>query len=434
MSYIKLENKNQKKIALVDCNSFYVSCERLFKPNINNVPVVVLSNNDGCVISRSSEAKLIGIKMGEPYFKVKQLVKRFNVQVFSSNYALYGDISRRVMSILKKFSPSIEFYSIDEAFLDLTMIKDMDVDHYIQELKSIILKWTGIPVSIGVAKTKTLSKVANHIAKKNKLGVESFINKSEEEINENLKKFPIEDVWGVGRKISKLYKSNNIETAFDLKNSNNTWIKKNTNVLGLKTVMELRGVSCVNFNTEEDSKRKNCCVSRSFGNKVTEFNVLKEAVVSHCLNAAEKIRLDQQVVKSVIVFIRNSPFNKNEKFFSTSKKVDLPISTDDSLLLSKVCIQSLEEIFVQGPRYQKAGVIFSGLSEKGKYDDGLFKYERKEKSHSLMKAIDRTNFRFGRNMLTVADTGFYNNWKMRRNHSSKIDTSSYDFLPTINVR
>ncbi|MEK9959325.1 MAG: DUF4113 domain-containing protein [Pelagibacteraceae bacterium] len=219
-----------------------------------------------------------------------------------------------------------------------------------------------------------------------------------------------------------------------MKNSNNTWIKKNTNVLGLKTVMELRGVSCINFNTEEDSKRKNCCVSRSFGNKVTEFKVLKEAVVSHCLNAAEKIRLDQQVVKSVIVFIRNSPFNKNEKFFSTSKKVDLPIPTDDSLLLSKVCIQSLEEIFVQGPRYQKAGVIFSGLSEKGKYDDGLFKYERKEKSHSLMKAIDRTNFRFGRNMLTVADTGFYNNWKMRRNHSSKIDTSSYDFLPTINVR
>ncbi|MEK9959326.1 MAG: hypothetical protein VW541_02815 [Pelagibacteraceae bacterium] len=167
MSYIKLENKNQKKIALVDCNSFYVSCERLFKPNINNVPVVVLSNNDGCVISRSLEAKLIGIKMGEPYFKVKQLVKRFNVQVFSSNYALYGDISRRVMSILKKFSPSIELYSIDEAFLDLTMIKDVDIDHYIQELKSIILKWTGIPVSIGVAKTKTLSMVANHIAKKN---------------------------------------------------------------------------------------------------------------------------------------------------------------------------------------------------------------------------------------------------------------------------
>ncbi len=433
MSYIKLKNKNNKKIALVDCNSFYVSCERLFNPKINHLPVVVLSNNDGCVISRSVEAKKIGIRMGEPYFKVKQLVKEHNVQVYSSNYALYGDISRRVMHVLKKFSPSIEVYSIDEAFLDLTIVKNEELENFISELRSLILKWTGIPVSIGVAKTKTLSKVANHLAKKEKIGTRSFILNTEEEIDNYLKNFPIEDIWGVGRKISKLYKSNNIQTAYDLKNANNTWIKKNTNVLGLKTVMELRGISCIDFELNV-SPRKNCCVSRSFGKKVLDYETLKESIVAHCLNAAEKIRVDRQVVKSVVVFIRNSPFDKNEKFFSRSKKIDLPIPTDDSILLTKVCIQSLKEIFLKGPRYQKAGVIFSGLSKKGKYDEGLFLYEKKEKSQNLMKAIDKTNFRFGRNMITVADTGFCNSWRMRRGHSSRIDTSSYDFLPTINIR
>ena len=433
MSYIKLKNKNSKKIALVDCNSFYVSCERLFNPRISNLPVVVLSNNDGCVISRSVEAKKIGIKMGEPYFKVKHLVKSHKVQVFSSNYALYGDISRRVMYVLKKFCPTIEIYSIDEAFLDLSLIKDEDLENFISELRFIILKWTGIPVSIGVAKTKTLSKVANHIAKKEKIGIKSFILNNEKEIDGLLKNFPIEDIWGVGRKISKLYKSNNIKSAYDLKDASNTWIKKNTNVLGLKTVMELRGINCIGFESNSNP-RKNCCVSRSFGKKVLDYETLKESIVAHCLNAAEKIRIDNQVVKSVVVFIRNSPFNKNEKFFSRSKKVDLPIPTDDSISLTKICVQSLKEIFLQGPRYQKAGVIFSGLSRKGKYDEGLFLHGRREKSQNLMKAIDKTNFRFGRSMITVADTGFSNNWRMRRSHSSKIDTSSYDFLPTINIR
>ena len=210
MSYIKLRNTKKKIIALVDCNSFYVSCERLFNPILNRFPVVVLSNNDGCVISRSKEAKEIGIRMGEPYFKVKELAKKYNVKVFSSNYALYGDISRRVMSTLKRFSPSIEFYSIDEAFLDLTDLAIEDINQYIHELRKIILKWTGIPVSVGVASTKTLSKVANHVAKKNLLGTQSFASESEEYIDNVLKKFPVGDVWGVGRQLNKLYQKNNI--------------------------------------------------------------------------------------------------------------------------------------------------------------------------------------------------------------------------------
>ena len=375
MSYIKLKNKNLKKIALVDCNSFYVSCERLFNPRINKLPVVVLSNNDGCVISRSVEAKKIGIKMGEPYFKVKHLVKSHKVQVFSSNYALYGDISRRVMHVLKKFCPTIEIYSIDEAFLDLSLIKDDDLESFISELRFIILKWTGIPVSIGVAKTKTLSKVANHIAKR-KIGIKSFILNNEKEIDDLLKNFPIEDIWGVGRKISKLYKSNNIKSAYDLKDASNTWIKKNTNVLGLKTVMELRGINCIGFEFNSNP-RKNCCVSRSFGKKVLDYDTLKESIVAHCLNAAEKIRVDRQVVKSVIVFIRNSPFDKSEKFFSRSKKVDLPIPSDDSILLTKLYSIFKRNIFKRSS-LSKSWCDFSGLSEKENMMKVYFHMKRKK--------------------------------------------------------
>ena len=221
-------NYNKKKIALVDCNSFYVSCERLFNPKIQNKPVVVLSNNDGCVISRSNEAKALGIKMGEPYFKVKELIKRNNVHIFSSNYALYGDLSRRVMKVLKTFSTNVEIYSIDEAFIDLSFLKEEDVENYGKEIRKKVLKWTGIPTSVGISTTKTLSKVANHIAKKERTGV-MYLNKN---IDERLKKFPIQDVWGVGRQLSKLYIKNGIENAYQLKSVSNTWVKKVQMFLG----------------------------------------------------------------------------------------------------------------------------------------------------------------------------------------------------------
>ena len=223
MSFI---NNNKKKIALIDCNSFYVSCERLFNPKIKNVPVVVLSNNDGCVISRSTEAKKIGIKMGEPYFKVKELVKKNNVQIFSSNYSLYGDLSRRVMKVLKGFSDKIEIYSIDEAFIDLSHIKDENIEDYGKKIRERVLKWTGIPTSVGISCTKTLSKVANHVAKKNKTGV-IFLK---DNIDDVLKNFDISDIWGVGRQLSKLYIKNGINNAYKLKNISNSWVKKSTNV------------------------------------------------------------------------------------------------------------------------------------------------------------------------------------------------------------
>ena len=425
MSFI---NNNKKKIALIDCNSFYVSCERLFNPKIKNVPVVVLSNNDGCVISRSTEAKKIGIKMGEPYFKVKELVKKNNVQIFSSNYSLYGDLSRRVMKVLKGFSDKIEIYSIDEAFIDLSHIKDENIEDYGKKIRERVLKWTGIPTSVGISCTKTLSKVANHVAKKNKTGVIFLKNN----IDDVLKNFDISDIWGVGRQLSKLYIKNGINNAYKLKNISNSWVKKSTNVLGAKTVMELRGIPCINLETEE-TKRKSCCVSRSFGRKVESLDKLKESITTHCLNAAEKIRNDNQITRSITVFIRTSPFDKNRKYYSNSLTIDLPVATNNSLELVKVAIEGLKKIYKYGYFYQKAGVILSKLSEAGEKNLNLLTPILENKSQTLMKAIDVTNAKYGRNVISVAQAGINNSWKMRREHSSKIDTASFDSLPKISI-
>jgi DNA polymerase V len=427
MSSIKYTTK-KNRIALVDCNSFYVSCERLFNPKIQKKAVVVLSNNDGCVISRSREAKDLGIKMGEPYFKVKELVKKNKVEVYSSNYALYGDISRRVMKVLKTFSPKVEIYSIDEAFIDLSFIDEKGVEDYGREIRSRVLKWTGIPTSVGIASTKTLSKVANHIAKKEKAGV-IYLNTN---IDEKLKKFPIEDVWGVGKQLSKFYHKNNISNAYDLKNVSNTWVKKGTNVLGAKTAMELRGIPCIDLQIDQE-KRKNCCVSRSFGRKVKDLNELEESVITHCLNAAEKIRADDQIAKTITVFIRTSPFDKNRRYYSNSKTIDLAIPTSNSIELIKNAVKALTDIYKYGYAYQKAGIILSGLKDANQNDQNLLTPLLENKSKKLMKAIDYTNTKYGRYAISIAQAGLSKGWKMRREHSSKIDTASFDSLPKIVV-
>ncbi len=425
MSYT---NSSRKKVALIDCNSFYVSCERLFNPKIQNVPVVVLSNNDGCVISRSTEAKKLGIRMGEPYFKVKDLVKKNNVQIFSSNYALYGDLSRRVMKVLKGFTDKIEIYSIDEAFIDLSHIKDEQVEKYGKQIRERVLKWTGIPTSVGISNTKTLSKVANHIAKKNKAGV-IFLK---ENIDNILKNFDIADVWGVGKQLSKLYIKNGIKNAYELKNISNTWVKKSTNVLGAKTVMELRGISCIDLETEE-TRRKSCCVSRSFGKKVESLDKLKESITTHCLNAAEKIRTDKQTTRAVTIFIRTSPFDKNRKYYSNSITIELPVATNNSIELVKTAISGLKKIYKYGYFYQKAGVILSKLRDASEKELNLLAPILENKSQPLMRAIDFTNAKYGRNAISIAQAGISNDWKMRREHSSRIDTASFDFLPKINI-
>ena len=422
---------SKNKIALVDCNSFYVSCERLFNPSIIKKPVIVLSSNDGCIISRSTEAKVLDIKMGEPYFKVEKIVKKNDVKVFSSNYSLYGDISRRVMKTLKQFSPQIEIYSIDEAFLDLSSIKNEDLFDYSNKIRKTVLKWTGIPTSIGIAATKTLSKAANHVAKKEKSGIVNLINSKQ--IDEILSKININDVWGVGRQLTKFYIKNGINTAYQLKNMHNGWIKKNTNVFGSRTAMELKGISCTSLEIYQE-KRKNCCISRSFGRKVTKLEELSASITTHCLNAAEKIRSDNQTTKRMTVFIRTSPFQKNKNFYANSKDVDLPIGTNDSIELVKQALVALRYIYRKGHKYQKAGIILSKLNDINIYKKNLFSsINSEEKRKKLMKAIDYTNIKYGRHALSIAQAGLKKEWNIKRQHSSKIDTACFDLLPTIKV-
>ena len=416
-----------RKLALVDCNSFYVSCERLFNPRIRKKPVVVLSNNDGCIISRSNEAKALGIKMGEPYFKAKDIIIKNKVEVFSSNYSLYGDLSRRVMRTLKRFNSEIEVYSIDEAFLDLSNFPDQDVEKIGKEIRETVLQWTGIPTSVGIAKTKTLSKIANHIAKKKISGVTSLIGI--ENIDPILEKIDINDVWGVGRQLTKFYQKNGIYNAKQLKNKSNTWIKKSSNVLGSRTAMELRGISCISLETTT-AKRKSCVVSRSFGKRIDTFQELKEAVASYCLNASEKIRSESLVTKAITVFIRTSPFQRSFGYYSNTKTIDFPIATNNSIEIVKTAVSVLEKIFKNGYQYQKAGVMLTGLRN----DDGrknLFSSENDEKINSLMRSIDNTNYRYGRSTLSLASAGVQKKWNMKREYSSKIDTADFYCLPKI---
>jgi len=418
-----------KKIALVDCNSFYVSCERLFNPKIRRKPVVVLSNNDGCIISRSNEAKALGIKMGEPYFKAKDIIVKNKVEVFSSNYSLYGDLSRRVMRTLKRFNAEIEVYSIDEAFLDLSNFSDQDVEKVGKEIRETVLQWTGIPTSIGIAKTKTLSKIANHIAKKKQSGVTSLIGI--ENLDPVLEKVEISDVWGVGRQLTKFYNKNGIYNAKQLKNKSNSWIKKSSNVLSSRTAMELKGIPCINLETTT-TKRKSCVVSRSFGKRVEKFQELKEAVANYCLNASEKIRSESLVAKAITVFVRTSPFQRNFGYYSNTKTVDLPIATNNSIEVVKTAVTILENIFKNGYQYQKAGVMLTGLSNANNKIN-LFSSEKDEKISSLMRSIDNTNHRYGRSVLSLASAGVQKRWNMKREHSSKIDTADFYSLPTIRV-
>ena len=416
-----------KKIALIDCNSFYVSCERLFNPKIRKKPVVVLSNNDGCIVSRSNEAKALGIKMGEPYFKAKDIIVKNNVHVFSSNYSLYGDLSRRVMRTLKRFNSDIEVYSIDEAFIDLSNFPDNEVENVAQEIRSTVLQWTGIPTSIGIAKTKTLSKIANHIAKKKLSGVTNLIGV--EDIDPILEKIEINDVWGVGKQLTKFYHKNGIYNAKQLKNKSNTWIKKSSNVLSSRTSMELRGIPCIDLETIT-SRRKSCVVSRSFGQRVEKFQELREAVAKYCLNASEKIRSESLIAKSITVFIRTSLFQSKFGYYSNSKTIDFPIATNNSIEIVKAALTGLETIFKNSYQYQKAGVMLTGLSNS---NDGknLFSSEKDEKINNLMRSIDNTNNRYGRATLSLASAGVHKKWNMRRQHSSKIDTADYYCLPTI---
>ena len=412
----------KKVFALIDCNAFYVSCERVFNPKLNNKPVVALSNNDGCIIARSKEAKALGIKMGVPLFKVKDIVERENVIVFSSNYTLYADMSRRVMNIISEFTPSIEVYSIDEAFIELTNM-NVDYESYARHMRKVILQYTGIPVSIGIASTKTLTKVANHIAKDDESleGVCSLIQ--HENLDQVLEDTNVADVWGVGRQLSKKLIANGIFNAKLLKNCEDAWVRKMMSVNGLKTVSELREISCLDLE-ETSATRKSCCTTRSFGKPLINLEDIEQAVTTFARRATERIRGENLIASTVSVFLRTNPFDRN-RYYSNSSTTTLSYPTYDTVQIVKVALQLTKIIFRENYKYKKAGVLLSGFYEKGTETKDLFS-EARYRSPKLMSAVDQINERYGSDTIQIATECQMGKWKQKRKNCTQSYTTQLD--------
>ena len=415
----------EKVFALIDCNAFYVSCERVFNPKLNNRPVVALSNNDGCIISRSKEAKALGIKMGVPLFKVKDIVEKEKVVVFSSNYTLYADMSRRVMNIISSSSPYTEIYSIDEAFVELSSLP-IDYESYAHQLRQTILQHTGIPVSIGIASTKTLAKVANHKAKKDDSlnGVCSLVNYNN--IDQILELTEVGDVWGVGRRLSKKLINHGIHNAKLLKNCSDSWIRKMMSVNGLKTITELRGISCIPLE-EYSMTRKSCCTTRSFGKLLTNLEDIVQAVTTFARRAAERIRSESLAASCVSVFVRTNPFDKKSAYYSNGASRTLSHPTHDSITIIETALLLTKRIFKNNYQYKKAGVLLSGLCDDSEIQETLFEKNYNQNS-DLMSAIDAINYRYGRDTLQMASECIVVNCKQKRENCTRNYTTQIDRL------
>ena len=429
MNQLPLNHRSlHQSIALIDCNSFYASCERIFNPKLLGKPIVVLSNNDGCIITRSSEAKALGIKMGEPYFKVKKIIQKNNVKVFSSNYSLYGDISQRVMEILLGFSPEVEIYSIDEAFLNFKGFKENELSNYCKNIRKIIKKWVGVPVSIGVGPTKTLSKIANYIAKKDNSHEGVYILKEKQKINETLEGIDIGNVWGIGRQLSKFLRNNGVSTAKSFTFLDRSWVRKNMGVVGEKIYLELKGVSCLDL-ALLPSPKKSCCVSRSFSYPIETIEELKESIANYGTRVAEKIREEGLVAETMNVFVLTNHFNKKDKQYSNSIKLQLDYPTNNSILIVKRAIRGIELIYRKGYRYKKAGIILYELNSSAKVR-GLLDYNR-NRSESLMRSLDKINCRYGSSTLKIAAEGIKKNWQMQRKKISPCYTTRFEEIMVV---
>jgi DNA polymerase V len=418
-----------RSFALVDCNNFYASCERVFNPKLIGRPIVVLSNNDGCIITRSAEAKALGIKMGEPYFKAKKVIQKNNVKVFSSNYSLYGDISQRVMETLSSFSPEIEIYSIDEAFLGFDGFKNYELNTYCRYMVEKVKKWVGIPVSVGLSNTKTLAKIANHLAKKNSNYGGVCILKSRSSIDNALKETEINDVWGIGRSSSFFLKKHNIRTAKDFILLDRQWIRKNMGVVGEKIYFELRGISCLDLESLPSNK-KSCCVSRSFNKPTGKLNDLEESISNYGTRVAEKIRGEKLVAQSMSIFVLTNHFNKREKQYSNSVRLQLSFPTNDSIKIVKRALEGVRQIYRCGYRYKKTGIILHELSSASEIK-GLLDVDRGQ-SDSMMTTIDQINYRYGGSSIKLASEGIEKKWAMRRERMSPCYTTRFDELIEVN--
>lgn len=417
--------------ALVDVNSFYASCETVFRPDLRGKPVVVLSNNDGCVIARSAEAKTLGIPMGAPYFKLKNEFRRHRVQVFSSNYALYADMSNRVMTTLEQMAPSVEVYSIDEAFLDLSGVRNcMVLENFGREVRETVKSNTHLTVGVGIAQTKTLAKLANHAAKKWKQtgGVVDLSNVERQ--RKLMALVPVEDVWGVGRRISKKLNAMGILTAKDLSEQSTYTIRKHFNVVLERTVRELRGEPCLQLEEFAPTKQQIVC-SRSFGSRITQYDDMREAVCAFAARAAGKLRGERQYCTQVAVFVRTSPHAAGEVFYGNQSAGKVLTPTNDTRDIIRVAIEALDRIWVDGHRYMKAGVMLGDFYSQGISQLNLFDENKPHaNSEALMRVMDGINLS-GKGNLWFAGQGVQNTWAMKREMLSPAYTTRATDLPVV---
>ena len=408
--------------ALIDCNNFYVSCERVFDPALNGKPVVVLSNNDGCAISRSNEAKKLGIPMGAPAFKYEKVFKQHNVKIFSSNFPLYGDMSSRVMNILSSYTPNIEIYSIDEAFLKFKGFEDYNLEVYCKEIQKKVLKWTGIPISIGIAPTKALAKVANRISKKfpkKTKGV--YMIKSEKNRIKALKWLEVENVWGIGFRHAKRLRSFEINNAYDFVSLPDDWVKKQMSIVGLRLKKELEGESVLCLE-ENRSPKKAIATTRSFEGTITDFEKIKERVSTFAVCCAEKLRLQKSTCNAVYVFVRSNKFQKNKPQYRNGILMTIPFATNSNMVISKYATEGLKKIFRSGFNYKKSGVIVMAINSIKNYQTNLFENEN-PKHRKLMKTIDYIQKKDGQSKIKLASQDLKKRWKMKQERLSNLYTT-----------
>ncbi|MDC0477704.1 Y-family DNA polymerase [Flavobacteriaceae bacterium] len=401
--------------ALVDCNNFYASCERVFNPNLQHKPIVILSNNDGCIIARSDEAKKLGIPMGAPIFKYRTLIANHNVKVFSSNYSLYGDMSSRVMSILKQFTPDIQVYSIDESFLKLEGFEGYNLTDYGMSMKNRILKWTGIPTCAGIAPTKALSKVANKIARKypnQTNGV--YVIDTEVKRIKALKWTKIKDIWGIGKKLSNRLATKGCKNAYDFTQLHESWVKSNMSVVESRLQRDLLGMPTLDL--EVQKSKKSIATTRTFEKPLKELDEIKERVSTFAFVSGEKLRRQNSHCHMIIVILRSNYFREDLKQHYATKVISLPYPTNSSLVLSNYAIKAIEEVFKKGIAYKKAGIILTGLVPSNNYQLNIFDWENSN-HQPLMKAIDKINYRFS-NKIKLANQDLKKTWKMKQDHLS----------------
>ena len=399
------------------CNNFYASCERVFNPKLDKKPIVILSNNDGCVISRSNEAKALGIPMGAPAFKYDPLFKKNKVHVFSSNFPLYGDMSSRVMNILSKYTPNIEIYSIDEAFLEFKGFENYDLEQYGKEIRKIILKWTGIPVSIGFAPTKALAKVANRISKKfdNKTGGVYAID-SKQKREKALKWLKIEDVWGIGYKHAIRLKSYKVDKACDFIILPDDWVRKQMSIVGLRLKKELEGKSVLSLE-ESRSPKKAIATTRSFEKNLTDFEDLKERISTFSICCSEKLRSQKSNCNSIYVFVKSNRHQKNKLQYQNGIVMTLPYGSNSSITISKYAVEGLKKIYKKNVEYKKAGVILMGLVPNNKTQLNIFEKEN-PKHQVLMKTLDFITKKEGTGKIKLGSQDLKRVWKMKQTRLS----------------